>query len=193
MHGAQAIMRVSSVRYLTPKSRGDTTSSNRASPVAGRREKEIVFEGSAGPRELLEGILRQVNAAKRSMSGQKDGDTKQEGLELSYYQSLRSKENEEVEKLEAFCDRFVSAVKSIGELSDESWVADAHVRLHRHFFAKQRQWSPAQGATRTGSRRQRRRRPDAPPDRGAAEAIRRMGRRGSLRRKRSTSFGTDAD
>lgn len=149
-------MRVSSVQYLAPKSRAGSASSSRASSVAGRREKEITFEGSAGPRELLEGILRQVNAAKRSMSGQsRDADSKMEGLELTYYQTLRSKENEEVERLESFCDRFVSAVKSIGKPAPSAvrrMVLTCSGR--RYVVAQQQQRRRAQGSARSlGQRR----------------------------------------
>lgn len=93
-------MRVSSVKY---SARRPGSASRSSTPQ--RREKTIVYEGSAGPRELLEGILRQVKAAKHAMSGQKERDLNGgavDAAELSYYHQLRSKENEEVEKLEAF-------------------------------------------------------------------------------------------
>ncbi|EGG03790.1 uncharacterized protein MELLADRAFT_65352 [Melampsora larici-populina 98AG31] len=104
----QPIMRETSSRYLpaTANSTGQ-----------GTREKEITYEGSAGPRELLENLSRQVKAARHAMRHPESESQLKKAPSL--YHLSRDKEDKEVEKLESFCERFEKAVASI-DLSLES-------------------------------------------------------------------------
>lgn len=98
----QPIMRETSSRYLPA-----TTNST----AEGTREKEITYEGSAGPRELLENLSRQVKAARHAMRHSESESQVKKGSSL--YHLSRGKDDKEVEKLESFCERFEKAVTSI--------------------------------------------------------------------------------
>ncbi|KAG0148440.1 hypothetical protein CROQUDRAFT_654953 [Cronartium quercuum f. sp. fusiforme G11] len=98
----QPIMRVISTRYLpvTGKASGESS-----------RQKEITYEGSAGPRELLEKLWRQVKAARRAIDNTKADPYAQNTHPL--YHLSKTKETQEVEKLAAFCEQFEKAVNAI--------------------------------------------------------------------------------
>lgn len=84
-------MRVVSTRYITPpeNAKGNTN-----------LEKEIIYEGSAGPRELLENLWRQVKAARRAMENSKPDPNAKSVNSLLHL--TKAKDTEEVERLEAF-------------------------------------------------------------------------------------------
>ncbi|MBW0504927.1 hypothetical protein O181_044642 [Austropuccinia psidii MF-1] len=100
----QPIMRVSSSADIVPH-HNSTNASQEAI-----REKEIVYEGSAGPRELLENILRQVKAAKRTM---KYTTFTKNNFKYSLSTRCPEEANQDMEKLESFCDQFQKAVDLI--------------------------------------------------------------------------------
>lgn len=56
---AQPIMVVASIKSVTTKKSSSST----------LRERTIVYEGSSGPRELLESIVIQATAAMKSLEG----------------------------------------------------------------------------------------------------------------------------
>ncbi|KAH9819746.1 hypothetical protein DFH28DRAFT_886164 [Melampsora americana] len=100
----QPIMRATSSRYLPATT--DYTGE-------GLREKEITYEGSAGPRELLENLSRQVKAARHAMRSSESESQAQVKKSSSLYRLTRGRDEEEVEKLNAFCERFEKAVTAI--------------------------------------------------------------------------------
>lgn len=126
---AMPIMVVASVKATTAKN-GQT------------RERTIVYEGSSGPRELLEGIAIQATAAIKGLEGiQKPAD--QATIELTEEQKrmtldMREKQEEtstplmsdENMKLLSFCRSILSTVKAI-DRSLRDTKGDAFVdRLH---------------------------------------------------------------
>ncbi|KAI0307244.1 hypothetical protein B0F90DRAFT_1807893 [Multifurca ochricompacta] len=113
---AMPIMVVSSVRTHTPKK-----AANGTLPL---RERTIIYEGSTGPRELLESIVIQANAAIKGLEGIKpteivpvemteeqkrvNNDTKGKAKEISM-PSL----SEENQKLLGFCQRILTTADAI--------------------------------------------------------------------------------
>lgn len=68
---AQPIMTVSSVKAVaTKKGSGNTH----------LRERTIIYEGSSGPRELLESIVIQATAALKGLEGLRPLESPAEGL-----------------------------------------------------------------------------------------------------------------
>ncbi|KAF8913873.1 hypothetical protein CPB84DRAFT_1669268 [Gymnopilus junonius] len=105
------------------------------------RERTIVYEGSSGPRELLEGIAIQAQAALKGLEGNKVPETRPEELtEEQKRMTIDTKEKAEEEivapisdenlKLIRFCRRILSTVKAI-DRSLRDTKGDAFVdRLH---------------------------------------------------------------
>lgn len=126
---AMPIMVVSSVKAITAKN-------NQI------RERTIVYEGSSSPRELLEGIAIQAQAAVKGLEGTKPADTTS-AAELTEEQKrmtldMREKAVEETtvavsddnQKLLHFCQRILATVKAI-DRSLRDTKGDAFVnRLH---------------------------------------------------------------
>lgn len=105
------------------------------------RERTIIYEGSSSPRELLEGIAIQAQAAVKGLEGNKQAES-QETEELTEDQKrmtsvMREKEEEtavavsdENQKLLHFCQRILATVKAI-DRSLRDTKGDAFVdRLH---------------------------------------------------------------
>ena len=105
------------------------------------RERTIVYEGSSGPRELLEGIAIQAQAALKGLEGNKVPEARPEELtEEQKRMTVDTKEKAEEEtvapisdenlKLIRFCRRILSTVKAIDRSLRET-KGDAFVdRLH---------------------------------------------------------------
>jgi hypothetical protein len=72
---AQPIMVVASVKSVSTK---------KSSGHGFLRERTIVYEGSAGPRELLESIVIQATAALKGLEGLKFVETPTEGMNLAF-------------------------------------------------------------------------------------------------------------
>jgi hypothetical protein len=129
---AMPIMVVASVKSVTPR-RG----------LDGRnvRERTIVYEGSSGPRELLEGIVIQAHAALKGLERVKPPETPQEELteeqKRMTLQDMKGKSKdpdtpayEDNQKLISFCRRILSTAKAIDRSLRET-KGDAFVdRLH---------------------------------------------------------------
>jgi len=108
---AMPIMVVASVKAVTAKN-------NQI------RERTIVYEGSSGPRELLEGIAMQAQAALKGLEGNKVPDALPEELTEEQKRmtvEMRDKVEEQIvatvsdenQKLLRFCRRILSTVKAI--------------------------------------------------------------------------------
>lgn len=137
---AMPIMVVQSVK-TTPKK-----ATNGTPPP---REKAVVYEGSAGPRELLEAIVIQAQAAIKGLEGAKQAEL--EPTEMTEEQKRvtndtkgKTKEilavtlSEENEKLFSFCNRILATANAIDralrEVKGDSFVKRLHdslPRIHR--------------------------------------------------------------
>lgn len=128
---AMPIMVVSSVKSVAPKK-----------AVHGKtiiRERAIIYEGSAGPRELLEAIVIQARAAIKGLEGMKSSDPEEEMTEEQKRMTAKGKGkarepspslNDENEKLLAFCRRILTTAEAIDRSLRET-KGDAFVdRLH---------------------------------------------------------------
>lgn len=105
------------------------------------RECTIMYEGSSGPRELLEGIVIQAHAALKGLEKTKSPDTPQEELteeqKRMTLQDMKGKSkdadglaDEDNQKLISFCRRILSTAKAIDRSLRET-KGDAFVdRLH---------------------------------------------------------------
>ncbi|KAI9507568.1 hypothetical protein F5148DRAFT_1204007 [Russula earlei] len=113
---AMPIMVVSSVRTHTPKRGTDGTL-----PL---RERTVIYEGSSGPRELLESIVIQANAAIKGLEGVRPieaavDEMTEEQKRLNNDTKGKSKEvhmahiSEENQKLFEFCQRILSTAVAI--------------------------------------------------------------------------------
>ncbi|KAI0371531.1 ubiquitin conjugating enzyme family protein [Pilatotrama ljubarskyi] len=113
---AMPIMVVTSVKAIAAKK-----SSPKGSPRI--RERTIVYEGSSGPRELLEAIVIQAQAALKGLEGMKAAEV--ENAEMSEEQKRMTADDkgkakddgsvtsEENRKLLAFCQRIMNTAKAI--------------------------------------------------------------------------------
>ena len=126
---AMPIMVVTSVKAINAKN-----------PLV--RERTIIYEGSAGPRELLEGIAIQAQAALKGLEGNKEQEAPQEELTEDQKRmtvAMREKEVEEQlavtlsdenQRLIRFCRRILSTVNAIDRSLRET-KGDAFLdRLH---------------------------------------------------------------
>lgn len=129
---AMPIMVVSSVKSVAPKKAVDGKSII--------RERAIVYEGSAGPRELLEAIVIQARAAIKGLEGVKSAEqVKEEMTEEQKRMTAKGKGKEkesspglgdENEKLLTFCNRILATANAIDRSLRET-KGDAFVdRLH---------------------------------------------------------------
>ncbi|KAK7049543.1 hypothetical protein VNI00_005574 [Paramarasmius palmivorus] len=119
---AMPIMAVVSVKNFTTKKSGKSNS-----PV---RERTIVYEGSASPRELLEGIAIQAQAAIKGLESTRKAEDEPEELteeqkRLTLDSKGKSKEqlpamSEENRKLLSFCRRIISTVGNIDKALKEA-------------------------------------------------------------------------
>ncbi|KAK7676142.1 hypothetical protein QCA50_020892 [Cerrena zonata] len=136
---AMPIMVVTSVKSVNSK-RFDSPSSGSGSRI---RERTIVYEGSSGPRELLEAIVIQAQAALKGLEplrfedDQRD-EMSEEQKRITNDEKGKNKEinkavAEENEKLLGFCKKIVSTAKAIDrslrDLKGDSFVERMHARL----------------------------------------------------------------
>ncbi|KAJ7180040.1 ubiquitin conjugating enzyme family protein [Mycena crocata] len=128
---AMPIMTVASVKSVTTRKSLNNT------PV---RERTIIYEGSAGPRELLEAIAIQAHAALKALEGAKTPEVSNEELteeqkRMTVDTKGKSKEQsapvaDENQKLLDFCQRILGTAKAIDRSLRET-KGDAFVeRLH---------------------------------------------------------------
>lgn len=126
-----------------------TTPKKAANGTPPPREKAVVYEGSAGPRELLEAIVIQAQAAIKGLEGAKQAEL--EPAEMTEEQKRvtndtkgKTKEilavalSEENEKLFSFCNRILATANAIDralrEVKGDSFVKRLHdslPRIHR--------------------------------------------------------------
>ncbi|KAI6105628.1 hypothetical protein F5141DRAFT_1189440 [Pisolithus sp. B1] len=131
---AMPIMVVSSVKSVAPKK-----------AVHGKtiiRERAIIYEGSAGPRELLEAIVIQARAAIKGLEGMKSSDPEEEMTEEQKRMTAKGKGkakepspslDDENEKLLAFCRRILTTAdaidRSLRETKGDAFVDRLHASL----------------------------------------------------------------
>lgn len=130
---AMPIMVVASVKVTAKKPTTKSTS--------GIRERAIVYEGSSGPRELLEAIAIQAQAALKGLEGTKAPDAAPEELteeqkrmtvdpKGKVEQQFSQNTSDENQKLLHFCRRILATVNAI-DRSLRDAKGDAFVnRLH---------------------------------------------------------------
>ncbi|KAA1466765.1 hypothetical protein DENSPDRAFT_831644 [Dentipellis sp. KUC8613] len=130
---AMPIMVATSVKTNTLKK-----SSNGSPPL---RERTIVYEGSSGPRELMEAIVIQANAAMKSLEGVKPAEMAptemtEEQKRVTNDTKGKAKEvattplSEENQKLAKFCHRILATAEAIDRSLRET-KGDAFLqRLH---------------------------------------------------------------
>jgi hypothetical protein len=105
------------------------------------RERVIVYEGSSGPRELLEAIVIQAQAALKGLEGMKPQEPEQEEMteeqkRMTNDSKGKAKESapavpEEHSKLLNFCRRIVSTANGIDRSLRETKGAAFVERLHK--------------------------------------------------------------
>ncbi|KIJ20079.1 hypothetical protein PAXINDRAFT_174590 [Paxillus involutus ATCC 200175] len=132
---AMPIMVAGSIKSVAPKK-----ASKGRSVI---RERTIVYEGSAGPRELLEAIVIQAQAAIKGLEGVKPAEPEEEMTEDQKRMTTnkgKGKEKEpsptlsdENQKLLAFCQRILMTAnaidRSLRETKGDAFVDRLHVSL----------------------------------------------------------------
>ncbi len=140
---AMPIMAVVSVKVVTPKKTSKSSSHI--------RERMIVYEGSASPRELLEGIAIQAQAAMKGLEGMKPADDgpkelTEEEKRMTIDHKGKSKESttvvsEENQALINFCRRILSTTtaidRSLRDTKGDAFVERLHASLPRLFTSSQ--------------------------------------------------------
>lgn len=114
------------------------------------RERTIIYEGSSGPRELLEGIAIQAQAAIKGLEGNKAAEAPTEELtEEQKRMTTETRENveeaaptvtsDENQKLLSFCKRILATTKAIDrslrEVKGDAFVERLHGSLPRMYSA----------------------------------------------------------
>jgi ubiquitin-protein ligase len=115
-----------------------TTTDLKGSRRTGTIERKIIYEGSSGPRELLEAIVIQAQAAvkglKSSEQPESDQMTEEEKRALAGDEKGKGKEivpmSDENLKLLTFCERIISTAKAIDRSLRETKGATFVDRLH---------------------------------------------------------------
>ncbi|KAF5387646.1 hypothetical protein D9615_000388 [Tricholomella constricta] len=137
---AMPIMIVVSVKSVSVKR--STTN-----PNLGIRERTIVYEGSSGPRELLEAIAIQAQAALKGLEGVKPQESPQEELteeqkRMTVDTKGKSKEqavevSDENQKLLDFCHRILATAnaidRSLRDTKGDAFVDRLHASLPKLF------------------------------------------------------------
>ncbi|KAK7470678.1 hypothetical protein VKT23_002100 [Stygiomarasmius scandens] len=138
---AMPIMAVASVKNFTTRK----SSSNSRSHI---RERTIVYEGSSSPRELLEGIAIQAQAALKGLENSKPADESPEELteeqkRMTVDAKGKAKEthvsmmSEENQKLTDFCKRILATTagidRSLRETKGNTFVERLHASLPKVF------------------------------------------------------------
>ncbi|KAI0775857.1 ubiquitin conjugating enzyme family protein [Trametes elegans] len=113
---AMPIMVVTSVKSVSGKK-----ASSKSSPRI--RERTIIYEGSSGPRELLEAIVIQAQAALKGLEGMKvvesdNAEMSEEQKRMTVDEKGKAKDDgsatsEENRKLLTFCQRIMNTAKAI--------------------------------------------------------------------------------
>ncbi|CDO68460.1 hypothetical protein BN946_scf184760.g16 [Trametes cinnabarina] len=133
---AMPIMVVTSAKAVAAKK-----SSPKGSPRI--RERTIIYEGSSGPRELLEAIVIQAQAALKGLEGMKvpdpeDAEMSEEQKRMTADDKGKGKDDgsfasEENRKLLTFCQRIVNTAKAIDrslvETKGKAFVDRLHASL----------------------------------------------------------------
>lgn len=131
---AMPIMTVASVKSVT------TRKSPNNKPI---RERTIIYEGSAGPRELLEAIAIQAHAALKALEGAKvteptDEELTEEQKRMTVDTKGKAKETsapvaDENQKLLSFCHRILGTAaaidRSLRETKGDAFVERLHASL----------------------------------------------------------------
>ncbi|KAJ6485001.1 ubiquitin conjugating enzyme family protein [Mycena vitilis] len=132
---AMPIMTVASVKSVTTRKSPNNT------PI---RERTIIYEGSAGPRELLEAIVIQAHAAIKALEGVKvpevtDAELTEEQKRMTVDTKGKSKEvsatvaDSENQKLLTFCQRILGTAnaidRSLRETKGDAFVERLHASL----------------------------------------------------------------
>ncbi|KAJ7507770.1 hypothetical protein B0H11DRAFT_1968607 [Mycena galericulata] len=131
---AMPIMTVSSVKSVTTRKSPNNT------PI---RERTIIYEGSAGPRELLEAIAIQAHAAIKALESSKapdlpDQELTEEQKRMTVDTKGKSKEvsapvADENQKLLSFCQRILGTAnaidRSLRETKGDAFVERLHASL----------------------------------------------------------------
>ncbi|KNZ79827.1 Baculoviral IAP repeat-containing protein 6, partial [Termitomyces sp. J132] len=137
---AMPIMVVVSVKGVTVKKSSAKSSSS-------IRERTIVYEGSSSPRELLEGIAIQAQAALKGLEGTKPQEAPQEELTEEQKRmtvDLKGKAKEQTvelsdenQKLLEFCNRILTTAnaidRSLRETKGDAFVERLHASLPKVF------------------------------------------------------------
>ncbi|KAF8076356.1 hypothetical protein FPV67DRAFT_412956 [Lyophyllum atratum] len=137
---AMPIMVVVSVKGVTVKK-------STANPNLGIRERTIVYEGSSGPRELLEAIAIQAQAALKGLEGVKPQEAPQEELteeqkRMTVDSKGKAKEqpvevSDENQKLLDFCQRILATAnaidRSLRDTKGDAFVDRLHASLPKLF------------------------------------------------------------
>ncbi|KAF9259490.1 hypothetical protein L218DRAFT_908179 [Marasmius fiardii PR-910] len=132
---AMPIMAIASVKNFSTKKAGKSNS-----PI---RERTIVYEGSSSPRELLEGIAIQAQAAIKGLEGMRKVDDapqelteEQKRLTVDPKGKAREQEaymSEENQKLHSFCKRILTTVanidKALKEVKGEAFLTRLQTSL----------------------------------------------------------------
>ena len=137
---AMPIMVVSSVKSVTTKKSG-----SRSGPQI--RERTIIYEGSSGPRELLEAIVIQAQAAIKGLEPHAQGTDAQKEEEMTEEQKRMTQDDkgkgkqvqrlasEENVRLLAFCKRIVANAQAIDralcQTKGDAFVERLHASLPR--------------------------------------------------------------
>jgi hypothetical protein len=157
---AMPIMTVVSVKAVAPKK----TASREPTRI---RERTIVYEGSSGPRELLEGIVIQAQAALKSLSATKSLDAvleemTEEEKRMTTDTKGKAKEaapavSEENTKLLDFCQRILGTAnaidRSLRDTKGDAFVERMHASLPRISSSSSRNVTVEAGTTDESARR----------------------------------------
>jgi len=131
---AMPIMVVSSVRTHTPRRATDGSL-----PL---RERTVIYEGSSGPRELLESIVIQANAAIKGLEGMRPveavfDEMTEEQKRINNDTKGKTKEvpptppfSEENQKLFGFCQRILTTAEAIDRSLKETKGEKFLERIH---------------------------------------------------------------
>ncbi|KAG6854764.1 hypothetical protein C0991_001191 [Blastosporella zonata] len=132
-----------------------------AKPNLSIRERTIVYEGSSGPRELLEAIVIQAQAALKGLEGTKPQEVPQEELteeqkRLTVDPKGKAKEqtvelSDENQKLLDFCNRILTTAnaidRSLRDTKGEAFVKRLHASLPKLLTSSSASFHVDAGAT----------------------------------------------
>lgn len=131
------------------------------------RERTIVYEGSCSPRELLEGIAIQAQAALKGLEGSKHADDASQELteeqkRMTVDPKGKAKESEapvseENQKLLDFCQRILATTsaidRSLRETKGDAFVNRLHASLPQVFTSSSQNIHVDAGATEESAKK----------------------------------------